>query len=171
MLKFTFHFSETLCFQYDFQNYSLAYFHSFKNSGKVKNYSATYICIHVNSVSYPAVLWWLFWLRDALFVYYGQPIEANVSFHTWFKEARVRYHGFGKEEDEWVNVKDGVRERSIPLEASECHKLKEGHLVLCFLVMHSKLLFVLHKHNGCLVVTWLMPYLCARSNSFCTPNI
>ncbi|KAI5422844.1 hypothetical protein KIW84_046027 [Lathyrus oleraceus] len=57
------------------------------------------------------------------------------------QEARVRYHGFGKEEDEWVNVKDGVRERSIPLEASECHKLKEGHLVLCFLVKSDYALY------------------------------
>ncbi|KAK2352935.1 protein SAWADEE HOMEODOMAIN [Trifolium repens] len=48
-------------------------------------------------------------------------------------EVRVRYHGFSKDEDEWINVKDGVRQRSIPLEASECHKVKEGHLVLCFL--------------------------------------
>ncbi|XP_058743621.1 protein SAWADEE HOMEODOMAIN HOMOLOG 1-like [Vicia villosa] len=56
-------------------------------------------------------------------------------------EARVRYHGFGKEEDEWVNVKEGVRERSIPLEASECHKVKEGHLVLCFLVKSDYALY------------------------------
>ncbi|KAK7294253.1 hypothetical protein RJT34_17140 [Clitoria ternatea] len=48
-------------------------------------------------------------------------------------EVRVRYAGFGKEQDEWVNVKDGVRERSIPLEPSECHKVQEGDLVLCFL--------------------------------------
>jgi hypothetical protein len=60
---------------------------------------------------------------------------------TWVKEARVRYHGFSKDEDEWINVKDGVRQRSIPLEASECHKVKEGHLVLCFLVMDSSLFY------------------------------
>ncbi|XP_057433738.1 protein SAWADEE HOMEODOMAIN HOMOLOG 1-like [Lotus japonicus] len=48
-------------------------------------------------------------------------------------EARVRYAGFGKGEDEWVNVKYGVRDRSIPLEPSECHKVKDGDLVLCFL--------------------------------------
>lgn len=47
-------------------------------------------------------------------------------------EARVRYSGFRKEEDEWVNVKRALRDRSIPLEPSECHKVKVGDLVLCF---------------------------------------
>ncbi|RDX81197.1 Protein SAWADEE HOMEODOMAIN-like 1, partial [Mucuna pruriens] len=48
-------------------------------------------------------------------------------------EVRVRYAGFSKEQDEWMNVKLGVRERSVPLESSECHKVKDGDLVLCFL--------------------------------------
>ncbi|KEH18213.1 putative SAWADEE domain-containing protein [Medicago truncatula] len=56
-------------------------------------------------------------------------------------EVRVRYHGFGKDEDEWINVKYGVRQRSIPLEASECHKVKEGHLVLCFHVKSDYALY------------------------------
>ncbi|KAI5336988.1 PREDICTED: SAWADEE HOMEODOMAIN [Prunus dulcis] len=47
-------------------------------------------------------------------------------------EVRVRYSGFGREDDEWVNVTRAVRERSIPLEASECHKVKVGDLVLSF---------------------------------------
>lgn len=47
-------------------------------------------------------------------------------------EARVRFAGFGVSHDEWVNVKIGVRERSIPLEPSECHKIKVGDLVLCY---------------------------------------
>ena len=51
-----------------------------------------------------------------------------------FQEVRVRYHGFGAEEDEWVNVKKDVRERSIPVESSECQKVKVGDLVLCFQV-------------------------------------
>ncbi|XVF89156.1 hypothetical protein PTKIN_Ptkin19aG0107600 [Pterospermum kingtungense] len=46
-------------------------------------------------------------------------------------EVRVRFIGFGAEEDEWVNVKKAVRERSIPFEHSECHKVKVGDLVLC----------------------------------------
>nr|CAN74985.1 hypothetical protein VITISV_008770 [Vitis vinifera] len=47
-------------------------------------------------------------------------------------EVRVRFVGFGAEEDEWVNVKKAVRERSLPLEHSECHKVKVGDVVLCF---------------------------------------
>ncbi|CAM8995596.1 unnamed protein product [Rhodiola kirilowii] len=47
-------------------------------------------------------------------------------------EVRIRFAGFGKEDDEWVNVKRHVRERSIPLEAAECHKVKVGDLVLCY---------------------------------------
>ncbi|XP_027906854.1 protein SAWADEE HOMEODOMAIN HOMOLOG 1-like isoform X2 [Vigna unguiculata] len=48
-------------------------------------------------------------------------------------EVRVRYAGFAKEQDEWVNVKLGVRARSIPLEPSECQKVQDGNLILCFL--------------------------------------
>lgn len=62
---------------------------------------------------------------------------VNTSFMKFFhllKEVRVRFVGFGAEEDEWVNVKNAVRERSIPLEHSECHKLKVGDLVCCFQV-------------------------------------
>ena len=51
------------------------------------------------------------------------------------KEVCVRFVGFGAEEDEWVNVKKAVRQRSIPLEHSECHKVKVGDLVLCFQVI------------------------------------
>ncbi|OVA20233.1 hypothetical protein BVC80_157g27 [Macleaya cordata] len=47
-------------------------------------------------------------------------------------EVRVRFVGFGAEEDEWVNVKKAVRERSIPMEPSECQKVQVGDLVLCF---------------------------------------
>ncbi|XP_021654151.2 protein SAWADEE HOMEODOMAIN HOMOLOG 1 isoform X2 [Hevea brasiliensis] len=47
-------------------------------------------------------------------------------------EVRVRFVGFGAEEDEWVNVKNAVRERSVPLEHSECHKVQVGDLVCCF---------------------------------------
>ncbi|KAF5466533.1 hypothetical protein F2P56_016451 [Juglans regia] len=47
-------------------------------------------------------------------------------------EVRVRFAGFSNDEDEWINVKRGVRERSIPLEPSECEKVKVGDLVLCF---------------------------------------
>ncbi|KAK7255448.1 hypothetical protein RIF29_28858 [Crotalaria pallida] len=56
-------------------------------------------------------------------------------------EVRIRYAGFGKDEDEWVNVKDGVREASIPLEPSDCHKVKDGDLVLCFVVRDDYALY------------------------------
>uniref|UniRef100_A0A7C8ZHT6 Homeobox domain-containing protein n=1 Tax=Opuntia streptacantha TaxID=393608 RepID=A0A7C8ZHT6_OPUST len=46
-------------------------------------------------------------------------------------EVLVRFVGFGAEEDEWVNVKNDVRERSIPLENWECHKVKPGDVMLC----------------------------------------
>ncbi|CAI0423345.1 unnamed protein product [Linum tenue] len=47
-------------------------------------------------------------------------------------EVRVRFAGFRNTEDEWVNLKAGVRERSIPLEPSECHLVKVGDLIMCF---------------------------------------
>lgn len=56
------------------------------------------------------------------------------------QDARVRYAGFRKDEDEWVNVGRGVRDRSIPLESSECYRVKVGDLVLCFQVT---LLFII----------------------------
>lgn len=46
----------------------------------------------------------------------------------------MRFAGFGNEEDEWVSVKRGIRERSIPLEPSECDRLNVGDLVMCFRV-------------------------------------
>lgn len=50
------------------------------------------------------------------------------------QEVRVRFAGFGHEEDEWVNVKRRVRERSVPLEPSECDRLNVGDAVMCFRV-------------------------------------
>ncbi|KAI3454100.1 hypothetical protein Pfo_010763 [Paulownia fortunei] len=47
-------------------------------------------------------------------------------------EVYVRYVGFGAEEDEWVSVRNDVRERSVALEHSECQKVKVGDLVVCF---------------------------------------
>lgn len=45
---------------------------------------------------------------------------------------RVRFAGFSKDEDEWVSVTKAVRERSVPLEQSECGSVSVGDLVLCF---------------------------------------
>ncbi|KAL6655717.1 hypothetical protein ACP70R_006543 [Stipagrostis hirtigluma subsp. patula] len=47
-------------------------------------------------------------------------------------EVRVRYEGFGADEDEWVNVKKAIRQRSIPVESSQCRSIVAGDLVLCF---------------------------------------
>ncbi|KAH0877543.1 hypothetical protein HID58_064937 [Brassica napus] len=47
-------------------------------------------------------------------------------------EVRVRFSGFDNQHDEWVNVQTSVRERSIPVEPSECGRVKVGELLLCF---------------------------------------
>jgi len=61
---------------------------------------------------------------------------ASFVTHRMFEsgdpEVRVRFAGFGAEEDEWVNVKKCVRQRSLPCEASECVVMLSGDLVLCF---------------------------------------
>lgn len=51
-----------------------------------------------------------------------------------FQEVQVRFAGFGAEEDEWVNIKRHVRQRSLPCEASECVAVLPGDLILCFQV-------------------------------------
>ncbi|XP_050157681.1 protein SAWADEE HOMEODOMAIN HOMOLOG 1-like [Malus sylvestris] len=43
---------------------------------------------------------------------------AHRFLRTGETEVRVRFVGFGAEEDEWVNVKKAVRERSVPVEHS-----------------------------------------------------
>ncbi|MCO5551848.1 hypothetical protein L7F22_005352 [Adiantum nelumboides] len=47
-------------------------------------------------------------------------------------EVRVRYVGFGADDDEWVNVRNAVRLRSLPCEASECVSVLPGDIILCF---------------------------------------
>ncbi|KAI8568689.1 hypothetical protein RHMOL_Rhmol02G0219800 [Rhododendron molle] len=47
-------------------------------------------------------------------------------------EVLVRFVGFDAEGDEWVKVKTDIRERSLPLEDSECGKVKVGDLIVCF---------------------------------------
>ena len=58
------------------------------------------------------------------------------------KEVRVRFVGFGAEEDEWLNVKKAVRQRSVPLEHSECHTVKVGDVLLCFQVTQIALFYL-----------------------------
>lgn len=50
------------------------------------------------------------------------------------QEVMVRFAGFGAEEDEWVNVRKHVRQRSLPCESSECVAVLPGDLILCFQV-------------------------------------
>ncbi|KAK7311755.1 hypothetical protein RJT34_10092 [Clitoria ternatea] len=57
---------------------------------------------------------------------------AHRFLSTGEAEVHVRFVGFGAEEDEWVNIKSSVRERSVPLENTECSNLKVGDPVLCF---------------------------------------
>lgn len=58
-----------------------------------------------------------------------------IECHYVSQEVRVRFAGFEKDQDEWINVRNGVRERSVPLESSECDKVKVGDLVLCYQVI------------------------------------
>ncbi|KAJ3680710.1 hypothetical protein LUZ60_016988 [Juncus effusus] len=53
-------------------------------------------------------------------------------FETGDPEVRVRFSGFGTEEDEWVNVKKCVRQRSLPCESAECVAVLPNDLILCF---------------------------------------
>ncbi|KAI3803503.1 hypothetical protein L1987_31655 [Smallanthus sonchifolius] len=57
---------------------------------------------------------------------------SHRSLETGDPEAFVRFAGFGAEEDEWVNVRKNVRQRSLPCEASECVAVLPADLILCF---------------------------------------
>ncbi|CAH8353879.1 unnamed protein product [Eruca vesicaria subsp. sativa] len=74
-------------------------------------------------------------------------------------EVRVRFSGFDNQHDEWVNVKTSVRERSIPVEPSECGRVKVGDLLLCFQDREEEALYCdahvvnikrgVHDHRSC----------------------
>ncbi|TQD91148.1 hypothetical protein C1H46_023267 [Malus baccata] len=66
---------------------------------------------------------------------------AHRFLSTGETEVRVRFVGFGAKEDEWVNVKKAVRERSVPLEHSECRTLKVGDHVLCILERRDEAIY------------------------------
>nr|GMD92509.1 protein SAWADEE HOMEODOMAIN HOMOLOG 2 isoform X3 [Ipomoea batatas] len=57
---------------------------------------------------------------------------SHRSMETGDPEVLVRFAGFGAEEDEWVNVRRNVRQRSLPCESSECVAVLPGDLILCF---------------------------------------
>ncbi|VVA98091.1 unnamed protein product [Arabis nemorensis] len=61
-----------------------------------------------------------------------QAFLAHRNLETGDPEVQVRFIGFEVEEDEWINVKKNVRQRSLPCEASECVAVLAGDLVLCF---------------------------------------
>lgn len=52
-------------------------------------------------------------------------------------EVRVRFAGFGSEEDEWVDIATAVRQRSLPCETTECVAVIPGDLILCFQVCQN----------------------------------
>ncbi|EFJ34712.1 hypothetical protein SELMODRAFT_405582 [Selaginella moellendorffii] len=64
------------------------------------------------------------WYDVSLFL--AHRIEASEH------EVRVRFVGFGSEEDEWVDVKTSVRQRSMPCDVVECMVVLPGDLILCF---------------------------------------
>ncbi|KAL3631444.1 hypothetical protein CASFOL_024428 [Castilleja foliolosa] len=57
---------------------------------------------------------------------------SHRSLETGEPDALVRFAGFGSEEDEWVNIRKHVRQRSLPCESSECVIVLPGDLILCF---------------------------------------
>ncbi|XP_072961444.1 protein SAWADEE HOMEODOMAIN HOMOLOG 2-like isoform X1 [Typha angustifolia] len=57
---------------------------------------------------------------------------SHRMFETGDPEVLVRFSGFGVEEDEWINVRKCVRQRSLPCEAAECVAVLPGDLILCF---------------------------------------
>ncbi|CAN8269107.1 unnamed protein product [Cochlearia groenlandica] len=61
-----------------------------------------------------------------------QAFLAHRNLENGDPEVQVRFAGFEVEEDEWINVKKHVRQRSLPCEASECVAVLAGDLVLCF---------------------------------------
>uniref|UniRef100_A0ACD5YH52 Uncharacterized protein n=1 Tax=Avena sativa TaxID=4498 RepID=A0ACD5YH52_AVESA len=65
------------------------------------------------------------WYDVAVFLAHRKTSSGEV-------EVRVRFNGFGAEEDEWINVRKAIRQQSIPLESSECRTIANGDLVLCF---------------------------------------
>ncbi|GER53830.1 sequence-specific DNA binding transcription factors [Striga asiatica] len=57
---------------------------------------------------------------------------SSRSSETGDPEVLVRFAGFGPEEDEWINIRKHVRQRSLPCESSECVAVLPGDLALCF---------------------------------------
>nr|XP_028962775.1 uncharacterized protein LOC103410728 [Malus domestica] len=71
----------------------------------------------------------------------GHGMMLKSSLLTDSLERAKLFVGFRAEEDEWVNVKKAVRERSVPLEHSECRTLKVGDHVLCILERRDEAIY------------------------------
>lgn len=75
---------------------------------------------------------------------------------------RVRFAGFDRQEDEWVSADKSIRERSIPLDPTECNYVNVGDQVLCYRVNEYLALYVdalvtgierrSHDESGCTCV-------------------
>ncbi|CAH8320287.1 unnamed protein product [Eruca vesicaria subsp. sativa] len=80
-----------------------------------------------------------------------QAFLAHRNLEIGDSEVQVRFVGFEVEEDEWINVKKHVRQRSLPCEASECvsvlagdHVLLPGREIKLFTLTP---LFLMHKEG------------------------
>lgn len=51
------------------------------------------------------------------------------------QEVLVRFAGFSRKDNEWLNVKNAVRERSIQLQPNECGTVNTGDAVVCHQVL------------------------------------
>ncbi|CAA7028620.1 unnamed protein product [Microthlaspi erraticum] len=58
--------------------------------------------------------------------------QSYRTLDTGEEEARVRFSGYGSQDDEWLNVEKSVRKRSVAVEPSECGKVKVGDLLVCW---------------------------------------
>lgn len=47
-------------------------------------------------------------------------------------EVQIRLSGLGIEENEWVNVRECIRQRSLPCDGIDCAAVLPGDLILCF---------------------------------------
>nr|KAJ0219487.1 hypothetical protein LSAT_V11C300147280 [Lactuca sativa] len=63
-------------------------------------------------------------------LYHGELI--SLCYHTHKLTIRLCNDESGHDQDEWLNVRKGLRKRSIPLVPSDCHKVKVGDLLLCY---------------------------------------
>ncbi|GAA0141799.1 hypothetical protein LIER_02855 [Lithospermum erythrorhizon] len=70
--------------------------------------------------------------RDLAWYDVGSFLSYKVTTNGGELLVRVRFAGFDNSNDEWVSVEKEVRERSIPLDDSECHMVEVGDLVLCY---------------------------------------